>query len=170
MPEIESERQAIKSDLELYLTDIKKVEIFTCSLPKKDKSGSKQVSGLWISKPKSTLFKSWVRGDEKRSNAKGFVFTAIELSSNRTVISVSPDSSVYLKGLGNLLEKAETENRQLCSQIRLGENRPGYDSPDPWYDGRSPLHNFTIIDSPRCGTILNKEEILCCINQFCQPL
>jgi hypothetical protein len=43
---------------------------------------------------------------------------------------------------------------------RLGQNRPGYDSPDPWYDGRSPLHQYTIIDSPRDGTVIGMEDIL----------
>jgi len=66
---------------------------------------------------------------------------------------------VYLKGLGDLLEKAEQEKRKALGSEIQGENRPGYNSPDPWYDGRSPLHNYTIIDSPRMGTVLQMIEI-----------
>ena len=35
--------------------------------------------------------------------------------------------------------------------------RAGYDNADPWYDGRA--HGFTIVDSPRSGTLLTAEEI-----------
>jgi hypothetical protein len=49
----------------------------------------------------------------------------------------------------------EREFHQLTGE-RL-PNRPGYDNPDPWYDGRA--HDYTIIDSPRCGTVLTAEEI-----------
>ena len=36
-------------------------------------------------------------------------------------------------------------------------NRPGYESPDPWYDGRG--HNYEIIDGPMSGSVLTVEEI-----------
>jgi hypothetical protein len=35
--------------------------------------------------------------------------------------------------------------------------RPGYDNADPWYDGRA--HSYTIVDSPRAGTVLTADEI-----------
>jgi len=146
------EKKAITDDLEKYQQDIQRAEAFTCTLPKKDGAGSQQVKGLWLSQPTSFLFKSWARGD-------GFVFLGMQVSEKRFILSVNPSSDVYLKGLGNLLEKAEQEKRKALGCEIQGENRPGYDSPDPWYDGRSPLHHYTIIDSPREGTILNNSEV-----------
>lgn len=35
--------------------------------------------------------------------------------------------------------------------------RAGYPNSDPWYDGRA--HHYTIVDSPREGTLLSAEEI-----------
>ena len=34
---------------------------------------------------------------------------------------------------------------------------PGYVNTDPWYDGRA--HGYTIIDSPRSGTLLSADKI-----------
>ncbi len=147
-----AEKEAVAGDLKKYQQDIQRAEVFTCTLPKKDGTGSRQVQGLWLSYPASSMFKSWARGD-------GFVFLGMQVSEQRFILSANPSCNVYLKGLGNLLEKAEQEKRKALGCEIQGESRPGYDSPDPWYDGRSPLHNYTIIDSPRAGTILTKEEI-----------
>jgi hypothetical protein len=163
---VESEVRCIHADLALYQNDIRSVETFDCCLPRKEGKGAETVPGLWITEPSSSLFKSWARGDAKYSGGEGFVFTAIQYSPRRTVISVSPESNVFLKGLGDLLENAETEKRRTLNLVRQGKNRRGYDSPDPWYDGRSPLHGYTIIDSPREGSILSREEIFNNINHF----
>jgi len=32
-------------------------------------------------------------------------------------------------------------------------------APDPWYDGRAPLHRFTIVDTPHGGTVLTPPEV-----------
>ena len=147
-----AEKKAITGDLEKYQQDIQRAEVFSCVLPKKGGQGSQQVQGLWLSYPTSSMFKSWARGD-------GFVFLGIQVSEQRFILSVNPNSDVYLKCLGDFLEQAEAEKREIHGLERQGKNRPGYNSPDPWYDGCSPLHNYTIIDSPRGGTILTKAEI-----------
>jgi len=155
-----AEIAAIKDDLKRYQKDIKQADIFTCHLPTIDGSGSKSVAGLWIEKPAASMFKSWARGDEKHAgDEQGFVFLGIQVSDHRFILSVNPSSNLYLKGLGDLIEQAETDKRKMMGMERQGENRPGYDSPDPWYDGRSPLHNYTIIDSPRSGTVLREPEV-----------
>ncbi|MBT5491004.1 hypothetical protein HOK00_01475 [bacterium] len=59
---------------------------------------------------------------------------------------------------GDRLNKAEKIKRDRLNILIDEPNRPGYDIPDPWYDGRA--HDYTIIDSPRIGTILNFNEIL----------
>jgi hypothetical protein len=118
-------------------------------------------------------FKDWARSDLKRSGAEGFVVLSVysgsvDTNNARCIISVKPSMRVYLKGLGKTLEDAESAKRieQYGADNRLsllddkGEvlaNRPGYNNPDPWYDGRG--HSYTIVDSPRSGTVLSPDEI-----------
>jgi len=155
------EQAALQQDLHTYKCDMKRTEILTCTLPRKDGQGTETVAGLWLQTPESALFKSWARGDAKTAgNGHGFVFLGIQVSDSRFILSVDPASDVYLKGLGDALEQAETRKRQTLGMEREGENRPGYDSPDPWYDGRSPLHNYTIIDAPRYGSVLSFGDIV----------
>ena len=87
------------------------------------------------------------------------MFLAVVLSPGRTILSVQPGRSVWLSGLGEALERAETAKRRTLGQERQGAPRPGYDSLDPWYDGRSPLHGWTIVDAPRAGSLLTPAEI-----------
>jgi len=155
-----NEISAISKDHSDYSKDIKRAEKGRYILPKKDGSGLEEVAGLWIEKPASAMFKSWARGDCENSGDKdGFVFLGIQVSDNRFILSVDPSSGVYLKGLGDLLELPEIAKRKSLGLERKGKNRPGYNSPDPWYDGRSPLHNYTIVDSPKAGTVLQMIEI-----------
>ena len=85
----------------------------------------------------------------------------------RCILSVTPESGASLEGLGELLDNAESERRievhgvdnRVQDPVRGEplEPRPGYRNADPWYDGRS--HHYTILDSPRSGTLLTVEEI-----------
>jgi len=75
----------------------------------------------------------------------------------RPIISVDPESRFSLRGLGRLLELRETEARRVAGSPRVGPPRPGYDNPDPWFDGRS--FDYTIVDAPRWGTVLPPETI-----------
>lgn len=155
-----TERELISNDMNKYQEDMERAELVRYELPNKSGCGQQEVSGLWIEKPKSALFKSWARGDKNRAkNDCGFIFLGIQVSDQRFVLSTDPNSDVYLKGLGDLLEQAETEKRKTLGLERVGENRPGYGSSDPWYDGRSPLHHYTIIDSPKAGTVMRFEEV-----------
>jgi hypothetical protein len=79
----------------------------------------------------------------------------------RVVISVDPHSKFILPYLGYELEKAETLKRKSLGKERTGKPRfekEYCDNEDPWYDGRG--HGFTIVDSPRNGTILEYGEII----------
>jgi len=155
-PEIAS----ILNDLKKYQQDILRADIFNCTVLKKEGSGSEEVMGLWLENPESLMFKSWARGDVKSSGKEqGFVFLGVQISEHRFILSVDPSSGTCLKGLGDKLEQAEVKKRKLLGLERTGEKRPGYDSPDPWYDGRSPLHSYTVIDSPKVGTVLNSDEV-----------
>ncbi len=122
---------------------------------------------LEIMEKGSLLFKSWARADNLHSpGEKGFVMLVVNYNHERTTISVDPQTPFFLKGLGDLLEESEARKREESGRERQGEPRPGYAGPDPWYDGRNPLHNFTIIDTPRGGTVLTWEEIVAIVNKY----
>ena len=146
-----------------------------------DLGGSEIVDSLVVrdvqnqnDKDRVIFFKDWARTDSTRAPDKnGFValsvFHSAEQGVNaRCIISVRPDSNLNLRGLGALLEKAESEKRKnhfhgiddRVTDLVSGKPktpRTGYSNSDPWYDGRG--HGFTIIDSPRDGTFLSPEEI-----------
>ena len=146
-----------------------------------DLGGSEIVDSLLVrdvqnqnDKDRVIFFKDWARTDSTRAPDKnGFValsvFHSAEQGVNaRCIISVRPDSNLNLRGLGALLEKAESEKRKnhfhgiddRVTDLVSGKPktpRTGYSNSDPWYDGRG--HGFTIIDSPRDGTFLTPEEI-----------
>ncbi len=118
-------------------------------------------------------FKDWARSDAALAGeTPGFVALCIFQSEGidhirRCILSVTPESGASLEGLGELLDNAEAERRievhgvdnRVQDPVRGEplEPRPGYRNADPWYDGRS--HRYTILDSPRSGTLLTAEEI-----------
>jgi serine/threonine protein kinase len=118
-------------------------------------------------------FKDWARTDSRRAgNGKGFEALSVFMSegpgqARRCILSVTPDSATSLRGLGALLDYAETERRRAIygSDDRVTDPatgtakppRPGYTNADPWYDGRA--HGYTIVDAPRTGTLLTADEI-----------
>ncbi len=159
--------QAVRDDHAAYLEDLARAELFPCALPRTDGRGLTRVPGVWIRRPRSALFKSWARGDTgDTSRPRGFILTGVELGKARTIISVAPGRGVNLKGLGDRLEAAETAKRARLGRPRTGPVRPGYHTSDPWYDGRAPLHDFTIVDAPRSGTLLSAKEIRAAFDAF----
>jgi serine/threonine-protein kinase len=60
-----------------------------------------------------------------------------------------------------MLEAREVLRRTERGELRGGEPRwADVTNDDPWYDGRSPLHGFTIVDSPRRGTVIDVAEVI----------
>jgi hypothetical protein len=120
--------------------------------------------GIYLDNPTCALFKELARGDLAHSPAKrGFALLVVSrpafehgtMKRRRYIISVDPGTKFYLRGLGDLLEKAE-QAKEHRSRIPLppgrrrvpwGRGRFGYNVLSPWYDGRG--HGFTIVDSPR---------------------
>jgi hypothetical protein len=129
------------------------------------------------------FFRDWARIDDRHCpNGKGFVGLSVFVPEGaakirRHILSLTPDSGASLRGLGQLLEKAEAERRRqtygvddrvtdpISGQPRAP--RPGYDNADPWYDGRA--HHYTLVDAPRSGTLLRAEEIEDIILNFGGP-
>lgn len=160
VPELAADVRAVVADRETYLTDRRRAEPLVCTLPRQDGNGVRSVSGLWIERPASVLFKSWARGDTQAdSRPDGFIFTGVQLTDSRAILSVAPDGGVTLRGLGAVLEAAERTKRNRMGCPRAGPVRDGFDSPDPWYDGRSVFHGHTIVDAPMAGSVLSPSEV-----------
>lgn len=157
----------IENDYKQYLNEYESTQTFSCNLPLKNIKGFSTCQAIILKKPQSKLFKTWARNDTEHTS-NGFELLIVRLSERRTVISVKADGMFYLKGLGDLINQAEKKKMQSMNIHVDGENRPGYDIPDPWYDGRNPSHNYTIIDSPRRGSELDFEEVLEIVTKYCE--
>ncbi len=119
------------------------------------------------------FFKDWARSDRDRSpDGEGFIALSVFVSESRhevrhCILSVTGASGASLRGLGELLDRAESEHRSelFGADDRQVDpvtgsrkpSRPGYDNADPWYDGRA--HGFTIVNAPRSGTLLAADAI-----------
>lgn len=121
--------------------------------------------------PKSILSKYWVRGcgfplficplgRESFDQAGSAVFSRVVLSVDPTF--ANEERRPNLRGLGYRLERSESAARlRGVGERRRGAPRftDGYcDNDDPWYDGRG--HGWTIVDSPRGGTVLPYTEVV----------
>ena len=119
----------------------------------------KEVKGLVLDSPRAHFYKAWVR----KAGYQVLVvrWLPIDKPDHRIVISVPPVIRCGLKGLGKVLENEEEKKRAKTGKKRKGPKRwEDVSNNDPWYDGRSPLHEFTIVDSPRMGTVLTIEEVV----------
>ncbi len=176
-PEVlgEIDRREIRMDMQRYRAKMENPECHARAVSLRLPSlfgGAMEVDGLLIRHVQSPgdpdrclFFKDWARTDAQRS-AGGAGFTALCIfeeagpSRGRCILSVKPESGVSLRGMGGWLDREESlaRIRMLGRDDRLDSPaRPGYDNSDPWYDGRS--HSFTIVDSPRSGTVLAPDGI-----------
>ncbi len=154
-------QELIEADYQLYLEDLSRCTKTRIYVHQHSPKIKREVDALFITNPKSLLFRVWARNDRLHPLEKnGYIMLAVNYGHKRYVISTDPKKKeLDLKGLGDMLEKAETIKRIKAGGKRQGKSRPGYGSPDPWYDGRNSLHSYTIIDTPRNGTVLTWKEI-----------
>lgn len=142
-----------------YLYDLERCQILSLNLPLVSSLGKKKVDGLIARNPRSYLFKDWARRDATHTSLKqGFSFLMTNFGSTRYILGVDPEMGIYLKGLGDLLNHKEAEQRKR-------ENRP---FTERWYEGNCPLFNFRIIDSPQDISSLSHQEIVDTILKFSQ--
>ena len=123
----------------------------------------REVPGIVLLSPQAYFFKAWAR----KAGYKLMVvyWPQPDKPDDRIVVSVPPYLKYALKGLGKELEKAETKKRKKMGKQRKRVNSnerrwEDVENGDPWYDGRSPIHAYTIVDSPRMGTVLTVEEVV----------
>jgi hypothetical protein len=159
----EAEQIFLVEDIKRYGDDKTAACFFEIDLPQSDGSGMRSVNGMKSHDPGSALFKSFAR-------AEGYTFTHVIYTTDvrpgehtqpsRHVISVAPERGVWLRGLGQALERAEVGLRAEVGCPRPGPPRwPDVTNSDPWYDGRSALHGYTIVDTPHRGTLLTDEQV-----------
>ncbi|MFP4306561.1 MAG: hypothetical protein ACLFPR_10130 [Desulfococcaceae bacterium] len=159
------ERSLIGNDRKAYLSDKRHGTTYQARINRKGRA--EKVTGLWLTRPQSLFFKHWARTDPQAPGASGYQFLAVDLSfrvdetevfQGRFVISVDPESGADLNGLGEALERMESERRRELDMPRpLEPRRIPADNSDPWYFGQG--HLFTIVDAPRAGTVLTPEEV-----------
>jgi RNase P/RNase MRP subunit p30 len=154
-------QKLVEADYKLYLEDLSQCTKARIHVHQHHAKIKREVDALFITNPKSLLFRVWARNDLLHPLEKnGYTMLAVNYGYKRYVISTDPKKKeLDLKGLGDMLEEAETIKRMTVGKERQGKSRPGYRSPDPWYDGRNSLHSYTIIDTPREGTVLTWKEI-----------
>ena len=167
----------LDADSQKYHLDVKSGQRLTLDLPCRS-GGRRAVSTLICqTNPHSRLLKHWahslgIPGSEPAKSVECLIvpygqFRAHPSGSGnhfkRVVISVRGNSDVFLDDIGRQLELLEQQERKhrgivQCGDARYPEISP---SPDPWYDGRG--HNYTIVDSPRSGTLLSYRQIIDCV-------
>ena len=156
------ERQFVETDARRYDDDRERSQSLEIELPV-PVGDTERVKGLVTTAPSASLFKHFARSDGNVFTHvvyPGVVTTSRGDQADRHVISVAPESGVWLKGLGSVLEAEELAMRARTGAVRNGLPRwPDVTCDDPWYDGRSPLHRYTIVDSPRDGTVLDVERV-----------
>lgn len=177
-----NDRKFVSADLERYKIKIRDpyycAKTFKLKLPSHF-GGLKETDTLIVRDVQNPddpnrcmFFKDWAKTDKTAGLGEGYnalsVFTAeTKITNRRCILSVKPNSCINLKGLADLLEREEElariklygfDDRKIDKRTGLILSpRDGYDNSDPWYDGRG--HGFTIVDSPRSGTILTADQI-----------
>lgn len=161
-------RKKIIEDVETYRLDFQeRSETDTFELLNTETNIFEQVDFIITKNPESFLWKYWVRGDTKNSpQGEGFIFTCAlrdRQDNFRAVIATDPTTPFYLKGLGLLLDSMEVRALLAKRETKDGlinQARDGFHRNDPWYDGRNPFHNYTIIGAPGGGSKLSDNEIM----------
>lgn len=173
--EFDVTKEKIHNDAKTYKEDFERSNYQTLKLKNNFTGIIESVDFIATSVPKSFLWKYWVRGDRINSPLnQGFILTCAffdtfkEAGRNRAIIATDPNTPYALKGLGLLIESFEC--RALLNDVSkedlTKDTRPGFHRGDPWYDGRAPVHNFTIIDAPRAGSVLSNEQLLDAIRRY----
>lgn len=167
------ERQYLKDDYDKYIADLNdytKVNFIATRALLKNINISETADALVYRNPSCNFFKIWARHDRVNApSGAGFHVLLViwcngNTQSKRYVMSTEPTGRYCLRFLGDVLNFHEKRARSIAGRPQQGNNRPGYDLPDPWYDGRS--HNHTIVDTPHDGTALSEDEIISLFSNF----
>jgi tRNA A-37 threonylcarbamoyl transferase component Bud32 len=164
LPGFEDEWAFLTQERSRYVADRAGAVPFEVFLPVVSGEFEQEVRGLRVRNPAAALFVpiAWAEG-----------FPVVHVVQDRPVgpedptvperhqIAVSPESGFWLRGLGAALERREEEARARLGCLRPQPPRwPDVTNADPWYDGRSPLHGYAVVDTPGHGTVLALDEVV----------
>ena len=160
----DDEIAVIRNDYNKYKSDFLMSSFQEIELTNKYINQSEWVDCLFTNQPKSVLWKYWARSDKVHSHSRnGFQMNVAFLPSSKTraIISVDPNSNYTLKGLGLYLDFLEMKELLKLQSIDalIQDPREGFHRNNPWYDGRSTMHDYSIIDAPIGGSVLSPEVI-----------
>jgi hypothetical protein len=167
------ERKYLDDDYQWYCSDLgdfNRVTIIQPRIPLHGLNTSEVKKALIYRNPSSSLFKLWARHDAFHAGTEeGFtvllvIWNSVPGGSKRYIMSTDPEGKYCLRFLGDVLNYHEAHKREVLGKRQEGQNRPGYDLPDPWYDGRA--HDYTIVDTPHDGTVLDEEEVISIFTHF----
>lgn len=146
----------LRADYLAYLRDLQQGRRFTAALAHRGGT-TQRVDGLRLRRPVARLFKFWARADRDHSPGRaGFPLLWVQWADDHWIISVDPASGYTLEGLGDVLTAAETRRVPPAAEV---PPRPGYNVPDPWFDGRGTPGAFGLVASPRAGTRLATRQV-----------
>lgn len=160
-PGLDDVRRTIRADRERYQRD--RASGMRLNVPLLQQGARKTVSAdvLAVEEAESFLFALWAYYDFATSSPHGFAVAIQRRRDDHAVeLAVSPNSVVHLRRLGSRLEQKEKEVRKVLGRERLGPPRPGYDTADPWFDGRGTLYEDRLVAGPGAGTVLTFQQIL----------
>ncbi|MDP2983959.1 MAG: hypothetical protein Q8O92_11610 [Candidatus Latescibacter sp.] len=168
-----AERKYLQDDYQRYCSDLgdfNRVTIVQPRIPLLGLNTSEVKKALIYRDPSASLFKLWARHDIFHAgSAEGFTVLLViwnggPRKDKRYIMSTDPQGKYCLRFLGDVLNSHEARKREILGKGQEGPNRPGYKLPDPWYDGRA--HNYTIVDTPHDGTVLDEEEVISIFTHF----
>jgi len=166
----------LEADSAYYRSDVENGRTITVELLGRNRSKRAVRTLVCLKTPQSSLLKHWahsigVPGSDPPRPFECLVVpygllgrhpSGSGVHFKRVMISVRGDADVLLGDIGRHLELSEQQEREQRGIVQHGGARyPEISpSPDPWYDGRG--HNYTIVDSPRGGTLLSYQQIIDC--------
>jgi hypothetical protein len=144
----QDERQFLRHDLEVYRRDVERGRRWLVHLPDE----TAPVAGLWLNDPRSALFKFLARLDSAAPQGTGYRFLAVSRPGQLWTFSTDPVDHRRIDSLQQELQKVEQQrDPQRAAQ-------------DPWFEGSR--FKFTLIGSPKKGTLLNNEEVLSIVQRW----
>lgn len=159
-PELDDVRRTIREDHERYERDRARGITLSVRLLRQGARETVPADVLAVDEAESFLFALRAYYDFTASR-HGFAVAIQRRRDDHAVeLAVSPNSVVHLRRLGSRLEQREKEVRKARGQERLGPPRPGYDTADPWFDGRGTLYEDRLVAGPGAGTLLTFRQIL----------
>ncbi|MCP5493193.1 MAG: hypothetical protein H7A23_01425 [Leptospiraceae bacterium] len=181
---IRVQEEMILNDKERYFNDVKRAESFELELPRKQTDSGSHASHIRVNllaliEPKSQFFKFFARNPltYESGETMSFPLTYVHEPTRKGkmsehVLSVPPDSDFNLQGFADLIEEMEDYARkQKGVESRLTDNpREGYYYNDPWYDERHITPGRSIIDTPKAGSLLSRDDILEALWFYGNPL